>query len=70
MYDITLTYQQSVCFYTADSASCFPSKLQSVAVMVSSRKCLFEDEIQQSLLEELTASDHSSSSDDEGGPMI
>jgi hypothetical protein len=33
--------------------------------MASSRKCLLEDEIEQSLLEELTASDLSSSSDDD-----
>ena len=32
--------------------------------MVSSRKCLLEDVIEQSLLEELTASDQSSCSDD------
>ena len=45
--------------------SWFRSKLQSVAVMMSSRKCLLEDEIEQSLFEELTASDQSSSSDDD-----
>ena len=33
-------------------------------MMASSRKCLLEDEIEQSLLEELTASDQSSCSDD------
>jgi len=33
--------------------------------MASSRKCFFEDQIEQSLLEELTASDQSSSSDDD-----
>jgi hypothetical protein len=33
--------------------------------MVSKRKCPFEDEIQQSLLEELKASDQSSYSDDD-----
>jgi hypothetical protein len=65
VYDITLIYQRTVCFFTADVASWFPSKLQSVAVMVSIRKCLLEDEIEQSLLEELTSSDHSSSSDDD-----
>jgi len=64
VYDITLIYQQTVCFFTADLASWFHS-LQSVAVMASSRKCLLEDEIEQSLLEELTASDQSSSSDDD-----
>ena len=43
----------------------FLSKLQSVAVMVSIRKCLLKDKIEQSLLEELTASDQSSYSDDD-----
>ena len=33
--------------------------------MTSSRKCLFEDEIEQRLFEELMASDQSSSSDDD-----
>jgi len=65
VYDMTLKYQQTVCFFTADLASRFRSKLQSVAVMTSSRKCLLEDKIEQSLFEELTASDQSSSSDDD-----
>jgi len=65
VHDITLIYQQTVCFFTADLASWFCSKLQSVAVMVSSRKCLLEDEIEQSLFEELMASDQRSSSDDD-----
>jgi len=65
VYDITLIYQKTVCVFTADLASWFRSKLQSVAVMASSRKCLLEDELEQSLLEELTASDHSSSDDDD-----
>jgi len=65
VYDITLIYQQTVCFFTADLVSWFHSKLQSVAVMTSSKKCLLEDEIEQSLFEELTASDQSSSSDDD-----
>ena len=64
VYDITLLYQQTVCFFTADLVSWFRLKLQSVAVMVSSRKCLLEDEIEQSLFEELTASDQINSSDD------
>ena len=34
-------------------------------LMASSRKCLLEDEIEQSLLQELTASDQSSCSDDD-----
>jgi len=45
--------------------SWFHSKLQSVAVMTSSRKCLLEDEVEQSLLDERTASDQSNSSDDD-----
>jgi hypothetical protein len=43
----------------------FFSKLLSVAVMAASRKCLLEDEIEQSLLEELTASYQNISSDDD-----
>jgi len=72
VYDMTLIYQQTVCFFTADLAFWFRSKLQSVAVMLSSRKCLLEDETEQSLLEEHTASDQSTSSDDDDsvGPMI
>jgi len=50
VYDITLIYQQTACFFTADLASWFRSKLQSVAVMTSSRKCLLEDEMEQSLV--------------------
>ena len=38
---------------------------QSGAVMASSSKGLFEEEIDQALLEELTDSDHCSSSSDE-----
>jgi len=34
-------------------------------MMASSRKCLLEDEIEKRLLGELTASDHSSYSDDD-----
>jgi len=45
-------------------AFCFRLKQQSVVVMATRKKCLFEDEIEQSLLEELTASDQSSSSSD------
>jgi len=65
VYDITLIYQQTVCFFTADLVSWFRSKLQSVAVMTSSRKCLLEDEIEQILFKELTASDQSISIDDD-----
>jgi hypothetical protein len=49
---------------TADFAVCLRSNFQSEALMVTSRMYLFEDEIEQSLLEELTASDHSSFSDE------
>ena len=38
-------------------------------MMVSSRKCLLEDEIEQSLLGELTASDQSSCSDDDSSEI-
>ena len=65
VYDITLIYQQTVCSFTAVFGSGFRLKLQSVAMMASSRKCLLEDEIEQSLLGELTASDQSSCSDDD-----
>jgi hypothetical protein len=65
VYDITLIYQQTVCFFMSDLASWFRSKLQSVAVMASSMKCLLDDEVEQSLLEELTPSDQSSSSGDD-----
>ena len=72
VYDITIIFQQTVGFFTADLASWFSSNLQSVAMMTASRKCLLEDEIEKSLLEELTASDQSSSSDDDdsSGTMI
>jgi hypothetical protein len=36
----------------------------AVCIMAASRKCLFEDEIEQSLLQELTGSDHSIFSDE------
>jgi len=39
--------------------------LQSVEMMGSSRKCLLEDESEQSLQQDLTASDQSSCSDDD-----
>jgi hypothetical protein len=50
--------------FTADFVVCLRSKLQSEVLMATSRMCLFEDEIEQSLLEELTASDQSSVSDE------
>jgi len=65
VYDITFIYQQTVCFITADIAFGFRLKRQSAAVMATRRKSLFEDEIEQSLLEELRASDQSSCSDDD-----
>jgi hypothetical protein len=65
VYDITFIYQQTVCFVTADIAFGFRLKQQSAAVMATRRKSLFEDEIEESLLEELTASDQSSCSDDD-----
>jgi len=65
VYDITLIYQRIVCFLTAVCVSAFRVKLQSVATMASSRMCLLEDEIEQSLLEELTASDQSGCSDED-----
>ena len=64
VYDITLIYQRTVCFLTTVCRSAFRVKLQSLATMASCRKCLLEDEIEQSLLEELTASDQCSCSDD------
>jgi len=65
VYDITLKYQGTVCFLTAVLRSAFRLELQSVAMMASSRKCLLEDEIEQSLLEELTASVQSCCSEDD-----
>ena len=46
-------------------ASWFRSKLPPVALMTASRKCLLENEIEHSLLQELTSSDQSSSSDND-----
>ena len=65
MYDITFIYQQTVRLFMAVLAVRFRLKQESVVVMATRKKCLFEDEIEQSLLEELTASDQSSSSDDD-----
>jgi hypothetical protein len=65
VYDITFIYQQTVCFFMAALAFCFRLKQQSVAVMATRKKCLFEDEIEERLLDELTASDQSSCSDDD-----
>jgi hypothetical protein len=52
-------------FFTADLAFCFHLKQQSAALMASRRKCMFVDEIEQSLLEALIASDQGSCSDDD-----
>jgi hypothetical protein len=59
------SYVNRLFVFTAVSGSGFHSKLKSVAMMASSRQCLLEDESEQSLLEELTASDKSSCSDDD-----
>jgi len=56
VYDNTLIYQQTLCFFTAVFGSGFRLTLQSVAMMAM---------IEQSLLEELRASDQSSCSDDD-----
>jgi hypothetical protein len=56
VHDITLVCQQTHRFFTA---------VFTVTTMASSKQCLLEDEIEQSLLEELTASDQSSCSDDD-----
>jgi len=65
VYDITVLYQRTVCSLTAVFQYGFRLNLQSAAMMASNRKCLLEDQIEQSLLEELTASDQSSCSDDD-----
>jgi hypothetical protein len=49
----------------ADFASCVSAKRQSAAPMALSKKCMWVDEIEQSLLEEFTASNQISSSDDD-----
>jgi len=49
----------------ADLAFCFHLKQQPAAVMASRRNCMFEDETEQSLLQELTASDQRNCSDDD-----
>ena len=69
VYDISLIYQQTVYFFKADIG--VRSKRQSVAVMTQVER--FDVvEIEQSLLQELTASDQSSSSEmmTQVGPMI
>jgi hypothetical protein len=70
VYDITLIYQKTVCFFTAVLAPRVYSKLQCVAVMATGQKCLLVDEIEQSLLDEFTASDQISSSDDDDSSGI
>jgi len=59
------SYEQTVCFFTAVFGFGFSWKMQSVATMASNRKGVLEDEIELSLLEELTASVQSSCSDDD-----
>ena len=65
MYDITFIYQQTVRLFMAVLAVRFRLKQESDVVMATRKKCLFEDEIEQSLLGALSASDQSSSSDDD-----
>jgi len=65
VYDVTLIYQHTVCSFTAVFGSGFRLKLQSVGKMASSRKRSLEDEIEQSLLGELTASNQSRCRDDD-----
>jgi hypothetical protein len=63
VHDITLVCQQTLRFFTAVFVSGF--RLKSVTMLASSKQCSLEDEIEQSLLEELTASDQSNCSDDD-----
>ena len=65
MYEITPICQQ-LFFFTAGTMFRFFLRLQSGAVLASSSKGLFEKEIAQALLEELTDS-NSSSGDDSSG---
>jgi hypothetical protein len=69
VYDITFTSQQFLCFFMADIVFQFYLRLQYGAVMASSSRGLFEEEIEQPLLEELADSDpsNSSSEDDSSG---
>jgi hypothetical protein len=64
VYDITFIYQHTPWLFTADFVVCSRSKQQSEVLMATSRMYLFEDKIEQSLLEELIASDQSSFSDE------
>jgi len=70
VYDITIIYQQTICFFTTVFGSGFCLKLQSDAMMASSRKSLLDDNTEQSLLEKLTASNQSSCSDDDDGTIF
>jgi hypothetical protein len=63
VYDITLVCQQTLSFFGCFLVG-FRLKLKSVAQMALNRQCLLQDEIEQSLLEQLTASDKSSCSED------
>jgi hypothetical protein len=51
VYDITFIYQQTVCFFMAALSFRFRLKPQFVVVMATRKKCLFQDEIEQSLRE-------------------
>jgi hypothetical protein len=64
VYDITFIYEQTLYLYTVELADWFFRSSQYFAIMAASKKCLFEAEIEQSLLDELTASDQSSYSDE------
>jgi hypothetical protein len=70
VYDIILICQQTLRFFMAVFGFGFLLKLQSVAMVVSSRQWLLEEEIEQSLLQERTASDKSSCSDNDDSSWI
>jgi hypothetical protein len=59
------SYVNRLFLSSAVFGSGFSLKLKSVAQMALNRQCLLQDDIEQSLLEELTASDKSSFSDDD-----
>jgi hypothetical protein len=65
VYGITLVCQQTIRFFPG----CFRVMISSEAVVSytdgASKQCSLEDEIEKSLLEELTSSDQSSCSDDD-----
>jgi hypothetical protein len=59
VYDITLTYQQLLCFFTADIRFQFHLSLQCSAVMATTNKGLFAEDNEQALSEELQDSEPS-----------